>query len=193
VQTKWEASNELCDLEEIELVSTKWPHYQHVLEASIVPLMQDLADVIQPLLAAGAARRPASASANHFELFACDLVVDENLQAKLMEVNINPAFGAFLPTTKAQLIEPMFADLVNLVVLPATVGVAPKAGRFRRVRQAQAGDLGGATSHSSSKEMQAHFAYITFKRSPRKKYEEKVVTERPVLLSRVDPSSKGCL
>eukprot|EP00965_Chrysotila_dentata_P092407 3049992-Pleurochrysis_carterae.AAC.1 len=30
-----------------------------------------------------------------------------------------------------------FADLVNLVVLPATVGVAPKAGRFRRVRQAQ--------------------------------------------------------
>jgi len=188
VQTKWESSNELCTLEDIEQTSVHWPPYEQLLSSSIVPLVQDLVEAIQPLLAAGRQRAPESGSRGHFELFACDLVVTDEMEAKLMEVNINPAFGTFLESTCCELVRPMFADLLRLCVVSSSTN-APQAGGFRCVRQPDACravplDAAPATANNVSKELQAHFTYITFKKSHRKRYEHKVGNRRALWLSK---------
>ena len=154
VQTGWESTSELVgSLDDIEWTSARWPGYERLLEASLLPLLRDLLDVLQPLLERGRRAAPASASPLHFELFACDLVVTAEgvcnrdaaeiqprssrdpaeIQprcsrdpaeivgqvAHLMEVNINPAFGAFSEATQAALVRPLFADLAALVLLVA--------------------------------------------------------------------------
>ena len=76
VQTGWESTSELVgSLDDIEWTSARWPGYERLLEASLLPLLRDLLDVLQPLLERGRRAAPASASPLHFELFACDLVV----------------------------------------------------------------------------------------------------------------------
>ena len=40
VQTGWEAANEICNLDALERISDTWHEYDHVLDKSIVPLMQ---------------------------------------------------------------------------------------------------------------------------------------------------------
>jgi len=108
---------------------------------------------------------------------ACDLVVREDGEVYLMEVNINPAFGTFHERTEQRLIGPLFADLIRLCVLPAASGLAassPQPGRFRKVREA--GGLAEALARggdTASDELQAHQAYVTFKKSSCKKYERK--------------------
>lgn len=120
VQTGWESTSELVgSLDDIEWTSARWPGYERLLEASLLPLLRDLLDVLQPLLERGRRAAPASASPLHFELFACDLVVTAEGVAHLMEVNINPAFGAFSEATQAALVRPLFADLAALVLLVA--------------------------------------------------------------------------
>lgn len=139
VQTGWESTSELVgSLDDIEWTSARWPGYERLLEASLLPLLRDLLDVLQPLLERGRRAAPASASPLHFELFACDLVVTAEGVAHLMEVNINPAFGAFSEATQAALVRPLFADLAALVLLPAA-GEPPRAGRFRQIRAAGQG------------------------------------------------------
>ena len=39
-QTGWEAANEICNLDALERISDTWHEYDHVLDKSIVPLMQ---------------------------------------------------------------------------------------------------------------------------------------------------------
>ena len=75
-------------------LSSDWPPYANLLPSAIIPLVQDLADAVLPLLASGlratsaaaatssaAATSPATPSAgvsgrsSHFELMACDLMV----------------------------------------------------------------------------------------------------------------------
>ena len=90
-------------LDEIERVSTRWPAYEALLTERITPLLCDLVDAVGPLLRSGLRAVPASASAHHFELFACDLVVRASGEPVLMEVNINPAFGTFTDATVAEL------------------------------------------------------------------------------------------
>ena len=46
VQTGWEAANELCGLDEIERVSTRWPAYEALLTERITPLLCDLVDAV---------------------------------------------------------------------------------------------------------------------------------------------------
>ena len=53
VQTGWEAANELCGLDEIERVSTRWPAYEALLTERITPLLCDLVDAVGPLLRSG--------------------------------------------------------------------------------------------------------------------------------------------
>lgn len=120
--------------------------------SAIVPLMSDLSDAVTPLLASGLRAQArgnvdgATAATTgdspvfgggggglHFELVACDLVVSADSAVHLMEVNVNPAFGTFLPRTEAQLIQPLFDDVLRLCVLPAA-GATPTRGRFRQVR-----------------------------------------------------------
>ena len=125
----------------------RWPAYaDHLFQNSIVPLVADLLDAIAPLIRQGSrgatatsppchAEAPGTACLLHFELFACDLVVTEHMQAHLMEVNINPAFGTFTKATQSELIRPMFRDLVSLVALPA-IGVPARCGGFHCVRRA---------------------------------------------------------
>lgn len=95
VQTGWEAQNEF-----LERPSTDWPPYAALLDTAILPLVSDLADAVMPLLVSGlrgqrltsraAAASTASAepsgSAYHFELLACDLMVDVEGGVHLMEV-----------------------------------------------------------------------------------------------------------
>ena len=74
-------------------LSSDWPPYANLLPSAIIPLVQDLADAVLPLLASGlratsaaaatssaAATSPAtpagvSGRSSHFELMACDLMV----------------------------------------------------------------------------------------------------------------------
>ena len=182
VQTGWEAANELCGLDEIERVSTRWPAYEALLTERITPLLCDLVDAVGPLLRSGLRAVPASASAHHFELFACDLVVRASGEPVLMEVNINPAFGTFTDATVAELMRPLWADLLALCVLPAA-GAAPRAGGFRRLRPPWAEAPPPADDDASSAELRDHFMYCAFKKSHRKRYERKVGGDRPLLLS----------
>ena len=171
----------------MELVSSAWAGYARVLDESIAPLLADLVDALRPLLAAGRAALPASGSAGHFELFACDLVFDAASVARLMEVNINPAFGAFAPATRDALVRPLFADLLALVVLPHATGAPPARGHWRRIgcdADADAAPPPPPPPPSVENELRAHFAYVTFKRSHRKRYEKKVGAERPIHLTR---------
>ena len=231
VQTGWEAGNELCDLDDIERLASAWPPYQALLTRRIVPLMQDLADAVVPLLASGlraqrpppklpaGAPKPAgpaavpSVSPCHFELMACDLVMTADGDVHLMEVNINPAFGSFHERTEATLIRPLFEDLVRLCVLPAAGSTAasgssgdaggsgssgsssrsliappPYPGRFVRVREAGGLNeaLAAGSTDTASDELQAHLAYVTFKKSGRKKYERKAgaVQERDTAVTK---------
>lgn len=182
VQTGWMEANELATLDELERVSVHWAAYERLLAHSITPLLQDLVDAVLPLLARGLRSSPASRSASHFELLACDLVVDADGRAWLMEVNINPAFGSFLPRTERELIGPMFADLLRLCVLPAAGGGPPaQPGGFRQLRPP------GLESDVSSlpDDMQEHLTYLTFKKSRRKKYEHKAAAaaERPIWIA----------
>ena len=105
-------------------------------------------------------------------------VVSASREVHLMEVNINPAFGAFLPRTEARLIRPMYEDLMRLCVLPTAGGALvppPRPGRFRQVRPA--GGLAAALTvgaeDAAATDLKAHLAYVTFKKSSRKKYERK--------------------
>ena len=84
----------------LERPSTDWPPYAALLDTAILPLVSDLADAVMPLLVSGlrgqrltsraAAASTASAepsgSAYHFELLACDLMVDVEGGVHLMEV-----------------------------------------------------------------------------------------------------------
>jgi len=157
-----------------------------------VPLVHDLADALCPLLASGLRAAAATAGtagssplagqrAAHFELFACDLVVGASGRVALMEVNVNPAFGTFTAATEARLMRPLFEDLLSLCVLPAA-GAHPRAGRFRLVRPP--GGLDGPSSlpEAATKELQAHQAYVAFKKSSRKRYEHQFA-DRPLVLS----------
>lgn len=140
VQTGWpQQSSDSHALDEIERLTHDWPPYARLLERQIVPITQDLADAVAPLIASGiqaverarplppssegtvgpATSREATDRSRHFELAACDLIVSEIGKVHLMEVNINPAFGDFSPRTKARLIEPLFDDLISLCILPA--------------------------------------------------------------------------
>ena len=174
-------------MDEIERVSTRWPAYEALLTERITPLLCDLVDAVGPLLRSGLRAVPASASAHHFELFACDLVFDAASVARLMEVNINPAFGAFAPATRDALVRPLFADLLALVVLPHATGAPPARGHWRRIgcdADADAAPPPPPPPPSVENELRAHFAYVTFKRSHRKRYEKKVGAERPIHLTR---------
>ena len=96
----------------------------------------------------------------------------------LMEVNVNPAFGAFLARTEARLIRPMYEDLLRLCVLPTAGGPLvppPRPGRFRLVRPAGglAAALSAGAEDMAAADLKAHLAYVTFKKSSRKKYERK--------------------
>ena len=194
VQTGWEASNELgATLDDLERLASEWPPYAQLLDDKIVPLVSDLADAVIPLLTSGqraqAGGGSGGGSPHHFELMACDLVVTEEGEVHLMEVNINPAFGAFLPRTEERLIKPLFEDLLTLCVLPTREGggLPARAGRFRRVRAPGLAVAATAASGSDddvvTRELQAHLAYVTFKKSSRKRYEHKVGDERPLVLS----------
>lgn len=182
-----EAVDELVELEAVELVSSRWPEYAALFEAGIVPLVADLADAVAPLLAAGIRSHQRGGGGGsgwsdggsiegHFELFACDLVVSEAGRVALMEVNINCAFGAFAEATQRELIQPLFDDLLALCVLPVASGKSPpRPGAFRQVRLAgfdadkEAGSVAGPAgtaeaAEALSKDLQAHIAYVTFKK-----------------------------
>ncbi len=95
-------------------------------------------------------------------------------------MNINPAFGTFLPKTADELIRPLFHDLISLSVLPyAPGGSPPREGRFRRIRTAGIDDGEMAVPAA----LQEHLTYMTFKRSRRKRYERKVGADRPFHLA----------
>ena len=151
-----------------------------------------------PAAAPGDAAAAAADRSQHFELFACDLVVSDTGRVSLMEVNINCAFGTFLPRTTARLIQPLFEDLVSLCVLPAAPGGPPaRAGGWLPVRPAGFGAVGSEASSIASKELQEHQVYVAFKKSAMKKYERQFV-EREFVASDVDrtetPKEEGkCL
>ena len=129
---------------------------------------------------------PPTDRSRHFELFACDLVVDEGGRVRLMEVNINCAFGSFHARTRERLIEPLFEDLVSLCVLPATgersSAPAPRAGRWRQVRPAGLeGAADGPASGIATQELKEHQMWLTFKKSSKKKYERQFVDKEFVV------------
>jgi hypothetical protein len=225
VQTGWEEQNDVCTVADLEIPSIDWEPYANLLECAIIPLVADLADAVLPLLVsglraqqprqprpkqktdAGSGARAAPApplplpvgSPNHFELFACDLVVSAASEVFLMEVNVNPAFGKFTAKADAQLIRPMFEDLLQLCVLGAAgAGAdaapdarAPRTGRFRCVRPPGLTAADGANSGEAASELQAHLAYMTFKKSSKKKYERKATTvAQPMFLSDTDRSAE---
>ena len=119
----------------------------------------------------------------------------------------------FVERTEATLIRPLFEDLVRLCVLPAAGGTAasgssgdaggsgssgsgsgsliappPYPGRFVRVREAGGLNeaLAAGSTDTASDELQAHLAYVTFKKSGRKKYERKAgaVQERDTAVTK---------
>ena len=80
-----------------------------------------------------------------------------------MQVNINCAFGTFLPRTTERLIQPLFDDLARLCILPAGGVTTPASGRWRCVRAA---GLGGSLPREdiAAKELKGHQMYTAFKK-----------------------------
>ena len=93
-----------------------------------------------------------------------------------------PPDGRTADATVAELMRPLWADLLALCVLPAA-GAAPRAGGFRRLRPPWAAAPPPADDDASSAELRDHFMYCAFKKSHRKRYERKVGGDRPLLLS----------
>lgn len=88
----------------------------------------------------------------------------------------------------------MFEDLLRLCVLPLIGGrVQARTGHFRRIRLP---GLSVATKappfDETAKQLQAHLAYMAFKKSSKKRYERKATAavEQPVVLSATERSAE---
>ena len=94
-----------------------------------------------------------------------------------MEVNINPAFGTFTDATVAELMRPLWADLLALCVLPAA-GAAPRAAASAASARRGPRRRRPPTTTRAPPSFRDHFMYCAFKKSHRKRYERKVGGDR---------------